>query len=54
MYILVYESTRLLPIPKLEKKKICGRHFRSVEDVEDQVNGKDSGFFRSGMMALEH
>ena len=40
------------------KKDICGRHFRSDEQVvtavEEWVNGKDPDFFSSGLMALEH
>ena len=40
------------------KKDICGRHFRSREEVvaavEEQVRDKDPGFFSSGLMALEH
>ena len=40
------------------KKNIRGRHFRSDEEVvtavEEWVNGKDSDFFSSGLMALEH
>ena len=40
------------------KKDIRGLHFRSDEEVvtavEELVNGKDSDFFRSGLMALEH
>ena len=39
-------------------KDICGRHFRSNEDVvasvEEWVRDKDPGFFSSGLMALEH
>ena len=40
------------------KKDIRGCHFRSDETVvtavEEGVNGKDHGFFSSGLMALEH
>ena len=40
------------------KKNICGRHFRSNEEVvaavEEWVGDKDPGFFSSGLMALEH
>ena len=40
------------------KKDIRGRHFQSNEDVmpavEEWVRDKDPGFFRSGLMALEH
>ena len=40
------------------KKDICGRHFRSNEEVvaavEKWVRDKDPGFFSSGLMALEH
>ena len=40
------------------KKDIRGLHFRSDEEVmtavEEWVNGKDSDFFSSGLMALEH
>ena len=40
------------------RKDICGRHFRSNEEVvaavEEWVRDKDSGFFSSGLMALEH
>ena len=40
------------------KKDICGRHFRSREEVvaavEERVRDKDPGFFSSGLMALEH
>ena len=40
------------------KKDICGRHFRSDEEVmtevEERINGKDPDFFSSGLMALEH
>ena len=40
------------------KKDIRGRHFRSNEEfvaaVEECVGDKDSGFFSSGLMALEH
>ena len=40
------------------KKDICGRHFRSDEEVvtavEEWVIGKDPDFFSSGLMALEH
>ena len=40
------------------KKDICGLHFRSDEEVvtavEEWVNGKDTDFFSSGLMALEH
>ena len=40
------------------KKDIRGRHFRSNEEVvaavEEWVRDKDSGFFSSGLMALEH
>ena len=40
------------------KKDIRGCHFRSDEEVvtavEKWVNGKDTDFFSSGLMALEH
>ena len=40
------------------KKDICGRHFRSVEEVvmavQEWVNGKDPDFFSSRLMAVEH
>ena len=40
------------------KKYICGRHFRSNEEVvaavEEWVGDKDPGFFSSGLMTLEH
>ena len=40
------------------KKDICGCHFQSNEEVvvavEEWVRDKDSGFFSSGLMALEH
>ena len=40
------------------KKDVRGLHFRSDEEVvkavEEWVNGKDSDFFSSGLMALEH
>ena len=40
------------------KKYICGRHFRSNEEVvaavKEWVGDKDPGFFSSGLMALEH
>ena len=40
------------------KKDIRGCHFRPKEEVvtavEVWVNGKDPGFFRSGLMTLEH
>ena len=40
------------------KKDIRGLHFRSDEKVvtavEEWVNGKDSDFFSSGLMSLEH
>ena len=40
------------------KKDIRGLHFRSDEEVvtavEEWVNRKDSNFFSSGLMALEH
>ena len=40
------------------KTDICGRHFRSDEEVvttfEKWVIGKDPDFFNSGLMALEH
>ena len=40
------------------KKDIRGCHFRSDEEVvtavEEWVNGKDTDFFSSGLMALEH
>ena len=40
------------------KKDIRGSHFRSNEDVvaavEEWVRDNDPGFFRSGLMALEH
>ena len=40
------------------KKDIRGRHLRSDEEVvtavEEWVNGKDPGFFSSGLMAFEH
>ena len=40
------------------KKNICGCHFRSnkevVAAVEEWVRDKDSGFFSSELMALEH
>ena len=40
------------------KKDIRGRHFRSnkevVAAVAEWVGDKDPGFFRSGLMALEH
>ena len=40
------------------KKDICGRRFRSNEEVvaavEEWVTHKDPGFFSSGLMALEH
>ena len=40
------------------KKDIRGRHFGSNEEVvaavEEWVRDKDSGFFNSGLMALEH
>ena len=40
------------------KKDIHGLHFRSDEEVvtavAEWVNGKDPGFFSSGLMALEH
>ena len=40
------------------KKDICGFQFRSDEEVvtavEEWVNKKDTDFFSSGLMALEH
>ena len=40
------------------KKDIRGLHFRFDEEVvtavEEWVNGKDPGFFSSGLMAIEH
>ena len=40
------------------KKDIYGLHLQSNEEVvmavEEWVNGKDSDFFNSGLMALEH
>ena len=40
------------------KKDIHGRHFRSNEEVvaavEERVRDKDSGFFSSGLISLEH
>ena len=40
------------------KKNIRGRHFRFDEEVatavEEWVNGKDTDFFSSGLMALKH
>ena len=40
------------------KKDIRGRHFRSngeiVAAVEEWVRDKDTGFYSSGLMALEH
>ena len=40
------------------KKDICGRHFRSNQEVvaavEEWVGDKDPGFFTSGLMALVH
>ena len=40
------------------KKDIRGCHFRSDEEVvkavENWVDGKDTDFFRPGLMALEH
>ena len=40
------------------KKDICGRHFRSNEEVvaavEEWVRDKDPGFFSFGLMALEY
>ena len=40
------------------KKDICGRHFRSNQEVvaavEEWVGDKDPGFFSSGLMALVH
>ena len=55
-------STDLTPsdyflFPNL-KKDICGRHFRSNEEVvaavEEWVRIKEPGFFSSRLMALEH
>ena len=36
------------------KKDIRGCHFRSDEEVEEWVNGKDPDVFSSGLMELEH
>ena len=36
------------------KKDIRGLHFRSDEEFEEWVNGKDPDIFSSGLMELEH
>ena len=56
--------TRLYYVGLFSKEKynnscvLCGRHFRSNEEVvvavEEWVRDKDSGFFSSGLTALEH
>ena len=55
--VWINTTSCLFLFPNL-KKDIRGLHFRSDEEVmqavEEWVNGKDPGFFSSGLMALEH